>query len=305
MVAAVAVPVSIDTYKAQVAARALAAGASLVNDVWGLRRDPEMAGVVARAAAPVVLMHNKPGGGYHDLIGEIASSLLESVELGRAAGILEDRIILDPGIGFGKTREENLEIIRRLPELRRLGFPLLIGAGRRAAGRNGRGGRVEHRRRCRHRSGARRQGDGPGGADGGRHSGHVTRVWLALGSNLGDRAGYLEAAREALPDAGITLVRASRVAETEPVGVHDQPRFLNQVLEVETSLEPRPLLEAVKKIEQQLGRSARQRWGPREIDIDILRYDGRTVDEPGLHIPHAELQNRPFLLELLADLEAR
>ncbi len=133
----------------------------------------------------------------------------------------------------------------------------------------------------------------------------MTAVWLALGSNLGDRAGYLEAAREALPDARITLVRASRVAETEPVGVHDQPRFLNQVLEVETSLEPRPLLEAVKKIEQQLGRSARQRWGPREIDIDILRYDGRTVDEPGLHIPHAELQNRPFLLELLADLEAR
>jgi 2-amino-4-hydroxy-6-hydroxymethyldihydropteridine diphosphokinase len=129
-------------------------------------------------------------------------------------------------------------------------------------------------------------------------------VWLALGSNLGDRAGYLEAAREALPDAGITLVRASRVAETEPVGVHDQPRFLDQVLEVETSLEPRPLLEAVKKIEQQLGRSARQRWGPREIDIDILRYDGRTVDEPGLQIPHAELQNRPFLLVLLADLEA-
>jgi 2-amino-4-hydroxy-6-hydroxymethyldihydropteridine diphosphokinase len=128
-------------------------------------------------------------------------------------------------------------------------------------------------------------------------------VWLALGSNLGDRAGYLEAARQALPEAGITLVRASRVAETEPVGVTDQPRFLNQVLEVETSFEPRPLLEAVKNIEHQLGRTARQRWGPREIDIDILRYDGRTVDEPGLHIPHAELQNRPFLLDLIKDLD--
>jgi 2-amino-4-hydroxy-6-hydroxymethyldihydropteridine diphosphokinase len=133
----------------------------------------------------------------------------------------------------------------------------------------------------------------------------VTTVWLALGSNLGDRAGYLEAAREALPDAGITIVRASRVAETEPVGVKEQPRFLNQVLEVETSLEPRPLLEAVKKIEQQLGRTTRQRWGPREIDIDILRYDARTVDEPGLHIPHAELPNRPFLLDLLGSLQPR
>ena len=133
----------------------------------------------------------------------------------------------------------------------------------------------------------------------------MTRVWLALGGNLGDRAGYLQAAREALPEAGITLIRASRVAETEPLGVEDQPRFLNQVLEVETSLEPRPLLNTVKDIERQLGRTTRQRWGPREIDIDILRYDGRSVDEPGLHIPHAELQNRPFLLELLEDLKVR
>ncbi len=131
----------------------------------------------------------------------------------------------------------------------------------------------------------------------------MTTVWLALGSNLGDRAGYLQAARTALPEAGITLTRASRVAETEPIGVENQPRFLNQVLEVETSLEPRPLLDAVKDIERRLGRTARQRWGPREIDIDILRYDGRSVDEPGLHIPHPELQNRPFLLELLEDLK--
>jgi 2-amino-4-hydroxy-6-hydroxymethyldihydropteridine diphosphokinase len=133
----------------------------------------------------------------------------------------------------------------------------------------------------------------------------VTRVWLALGSNLGDRAGYLEAARAALPKAGIAVVKASRVAETEPVGVRDQPRFLNQVLEVETSLEPRPLLDAVKNLEQQLGRTASERWGPREIDIDILTDGGRTVDEVGLHIPHAELQNRPFLLKLLEDLETR
>ena len=133
----------------------------------------------------------------------------------------------------------------------------------------------------------------------------MTRVWLALGSNLGDRAGYLQAARQALAEVGITLLRASRVAETAPVGVEDQPRFLNQVLEVETSLAPRPLLDAVKAIERQVGRVTRQRWGPREIDIDILRYDGRSVDEPGLHIPHAELQNRPFLLELLEEMEAR
>src|ERR1700730_2241063 len=130
--AMVAVPVSIDTYKAEVAKRAIAAGAGLVNDVWGLRRDPQMAATVAGVRVPVVLMHNKPGGGYVDLIGEISDSLRESVELARAAGVTDDRILVDPGIGFGKTREENLEIIRRLSELRQLGFPLLIGPSRKS-----------------------------------------------------------------------------------------------------------------------------------------------------------------------------
>ena len=334
--AAVAVPVSIDTYKAQVAERALAAGASLVNDVWGLRRDPAMAAAVSRAGAPVVLMHNKPGGGYRDLIGEIAASLLESVELGRIAGISEDRIILDPGIGFGKTREENLEIIRRLPELRRLGFPLLVGPSRKSfigktldlpAGERLEGTaaavalsiaggadivrvhEVKAMVRVARMADAIRQAGPPAHASGasvpGERLRRSSRVWLALGSNVGDRAGYLAAARAALPNAGITVVKASRVAETEPVGLRDQPRFLNQVLEVETSLEPRQLLDAVKNLEQQLGRTASQRWGPREIDIDILTYDGRAVDEVGLHIPHAELQNRPFLLKLLEDLKTR
>lgn len=133
----------------------------------------------------------------------------------------------------------------------------------------------------------------------------MTRVWLALGSNLGDRDGYLQGAREALGQAGITVTRQSHVAETEPVGVTDQPRFLNQVLEADTTLEPRDLLTTIKTIEQRLGRQSRQRWGPREIDIDILRYDGRTVDEPGLHVPHPELENRPFLIELLREVESQ
>jgi len=132
VVAAVTLPISIDTYKATVAERAVAAGAAMVNDVWGLRRDPQVAATIARAGVAVVLMHNNPGGGYRDLIGEIAAGLRESAELGRAAGIPEDRIIVDPGIGFGKTREENLEIIKRLPDLRRLGFPLLIGPSRKS-----------------------------------------------------------------------------------------------------------------------------------------------------------------------------
>jgi 2-amino-4-hydroxy-6-hydroxymethyldihydropteridine diphosphokinase len=130
----------------------------------------------------------------------------------------------------------------------------------------------------------------------------MTRVWLALGSNVGDRAGYLAAARAALPQAGVTLIRESQIAETAPIGVTDQPAFLNQVLEAETALEPTTLLQTVKRIEEQLGRQKRIRWGPREIDIDILRYDEREVNEPSLRIPHPELQNRPFLLELLKEI---
>jgi 2-amino-4-hydroxy-6-hydroxymethyldihydropteridine diphosphokinase len=132
----------------------------------------------------------------------------------------------------------------------------------------------------------------------------MTRVWLALGSNLGNRQAYLAGARAALDKAGVRTIRESRVAETAPVGVLDQPAFLNQVLEAETTLEPRPLLDTAKRIEQELGRQSRQRWGPREIDIDILRYDERRVDEPGLRIPHPELENRPFLLELLREVDA-
>ena len=132
----------------------------------------------------------------------------------------------------------------------------------------------------------------------------MSRAWLALGSNLGNRDRYLARARTALAGAGVHIVRESRVAETAPVGSTDQPAFLNQVLEVETALDPRPLLQTVKRIEQDLGRQPRLRWGPREIDIDILRYDERKVDEPGLHIPHAELQNRPFLLDLLTEISA-
>jgi dihydropteroate synthase len=128
----VEIPISVDTYKAEVAQRAIDAGASLVNDVWGFMRDPRMAGLVARAGVPVVLMHNRPGGGYRNLMGEIAETLKESVAVAHAAGIPDDRIILDPGIGFGKTREQNLEIIRRIRELRLFGYPILLGPSRKS-----------------------------------------------------------------------------------------------------------------------------------------------------------------------------
>ena len=140
--------VSIDTYKSSVAEEALKAGALIVNDVWGLRADPDLARVVARYHATVVLMHNrsKPanvevrerlgnaylGEEYQNLMEDIKRELLGSVEIARAAGIPDTHIILDPGIGFGKTVEQNLELINSLDEIRALGFPVLLGASRKS-----------------------------------------------------------------------------------------------------------------------------------------------------------------------------
>lgn len=140
--------ISIDTYKAVVAEEALKAGAAIVNDIWGLRADPDLAGVVARARAAVVLMHNRSksanvevrerlgqaylGAKYENLLDEVKSELLGSVALARSAGIPDNHIILDPGLGFGKTVEQNLELINRLNEIRALGFPVLLGPSRKS-----------------------------------------------------------------------------------------------------------------------------------------------------------------------------
>jgi dihydropteroate synthase len=145
---AVPVPISIDTSKAEVARQATAAGATIINDVWGLKLDQAMAGVAAATGAAVILMHNRSrpddavqeaglggryvGVEYDDLLGDIARELRESLDLAHAVGIPDERIILDPGIGFGKTYDQNLELIDRLGELRDLGYPLLVGPSRKA-----------------------------------------------------------------------------------------------------------------------------------------------------------------------------
>jgi dihydropteroate synthase len=140
--------ISIDTCKAAVAQAALQAGARILNDVWGLRLDPDLAPAAARAKVPVVLMHNrsKPasvefrerlgqayiGAKYENLLEDVKRELMESVQIARSAGIPDERILLDPGIGFGKTVEQNLELINRLDEIRGLGFPVLLGPSRKS-----------------------------------------------------------------------------------------------------------------------------------------------------------------------------
>ncbi len=140
--------ISVDTYKAKVAEAALNAGAHIVNDVWGLRADPGLASVVAAFGCPVILMHNRSnpasvevretlgnayiGAEYGDLLEEIKAELLESIEIAKQAGVKDESIILDPGIGFGKTVEQNLELNNRLDEIRSLGYPILLGPSRKS-----------------------------------------------------------------------------------------------------------------------------------------------------------------------------
>ncbi len=140
--------ISVDTYRADVAAAALEAGADWVNDVWGLRMDPGMAGLVAARGCPVVIMHNRSqpkdvtqeerlggryvGVHYGDLLGDVAAELGQQIAHGLAAGIRPEQIVIDPGLGFGKTVEQNLELIDRLGELKALGYPILIGPSRKS-----------------------------------------------------------------------------------------------------------------------------------------------------------------------------
>ncbi|MBP3702502.1 MAG: dihydropteroate synthase [Lachnospiraceae bacterium] len=126
------VPVSIDTYKSAVAEAALAAGADLLNDVWGLKYDDKIAAAAARYKVPVCLMHNRDNTDYNDFVKEVVLELQNSVKLAKEAGIKEEQIILDPGIGFGKTYEQNLIIMNHLEEIVRLGYPVLLGTSRKS-----------------------------------------------------------------------------------------------------------------------------------------------------------------------------
>jgi 2-amino-4-hydroxy-6-hydroxymethyldihydropteridine diphosphokinase len=130
----------------------------------------------------------------------------------------------------------------------------------------------------------------------------LSRVVLELGSNVGARSRNLSAARRRLREKGVRVLRQSQVIETEPWGVTDQPRFLNQVVEGEWDGSPRQLLQAAKAVEREGGRVATKRWGPRVVDVDILFFDDRKVDEPDLVIPHPRIKERPFVLQSLEEL---
>lgn len=126
------VPISIDTYKSRVAEAALEAGADLVNDIWGLKYDKNMASVIAKSGAACCLMHNRDKAEYQNFLEDFLADMKECIKLAEQAGIAKDKIILDPGVGFGKTYEMNLEIINKMEIMQKLNFPILLGTSRKS-----------------------------------------------------------------------------------------------------------------------------------------------------------------------------
>lgn len=126
------IPVSVDTYKSKVAQAAVSAGADLVNDIWGLKYDPDMAGVIAGAGIACCLMHNRRDMCYGDFMQDVVTDLRGTVQLAKEAGILDEKMILDPGVGFAKDYANNLEVIRCIGQIEALGYPVLLGASRKS-----------------------------------------------------------------------------------------------------------------------------------------------------------------------------
>ena len=128
----ISVPLSVDTYKLEVARQALAAGVSMINDIWGLKKEPGLAELAAQKGVPIALMSNQRGSRCQDIISTVISDLERAIEQALGAGVPRENIIIDPGIGFGKTQEQNLEVLRRLETLKALGRPILLGSSRKS-----------------------------------------------------------------------------------------------------------------------------------------------------------------------------
>ena len=126
------IPTSIDTYKSKVAQAAIQAGADMVNDIWGFKYDKHMADVVAQSKLPCVLMHNRKNTEYHNYMDDVLNDLMESVTIAKNAGVLDDKIMVDPGVGFAKSYEQNLEIINKVEMLHSLGYPVLLATSRKS-----------------------------------------------------------------------------------------------------------------------------------------------------------------------------
>ena len=323
------VAVSIDTGKAAVAREAARLGASVINDVWGLQRDPGMADAVADTGSALVIMHNRErADGTIDILDDVERFFERSLNLAAGAGVPFSRILLDPGVGFGKTPEQNHSCIWNLDRFRRFGAPVLVGLSRKSFLGRITGAEVDNRlpgtlaadtialmrgasvlrvhdvaenraaldifktlSAAAARPAAKLEDDGR------------ARIVLALGGNVGDKALSLRRALRAIAgEPGIELTAVSRLYRTAPWGKKDQDWFVNACALGLTRLAPEALLERMKALEVDLGRVSTERWGPRVIDIDLVAYDDISLRSEKLTLPHPELFNRAFVLVPLAEI---
>ena len=322
-------PISIDTSKAKVAREAARLGACVINDVWGLQRDPSMADAVAETGSAVVIMHNRgQADPAIDILDDVERFFERSLNLAAAAGAPFGRILLDPGVGFGKTRHQNHACIWNLDRFRRLGAPILVGLSRKSFIGGIIDAEVDRRLPgtlaadtialmrgasvlrvhdvAENRAAlavflALKSSATPPPAE--PKDDGKARVVLAFGGNVGDKVASLRRALRAIAgEPGVELTAVSRFYRTPPWGKTDQDWFVNACALARTTLEPEALLERVKRLEVELGRAPAERWGPRVIDIDLIAYDDITLKTERLTLPHPELFNRAFVLVPLAEI---
>jgi dihydropteroate synthase len=321
-------PVSIDTGKAAVAREAARLGATVINDVWGLQRDPGMGDAVADTGSAVVIMHNRERtDGTIDILDDVERFFERSLNLAAGAGVPFGRILLDPGVGFGKTPEQNHSCIWNLDRFRRFGAPVLVGLSRKSFIGRITGAALDNRLpgtlaadtialmrgasvlrvhdvaenraaldifktlSAAAKPSARLEDDGR------------ARIVLALGGNVGDKALSLRRALRAIAgEPGVELTAVSRLYRTAPWGKKDQDWFVNACALGLTRLAPVALLERMKALEVDLGRVSTERWGPRVIDIDLVAYDDISLRSEKLTLPHPGLFKRAFVLVPLAEI---
>ncbi|MDE3111579.1 MAG: dihydropteroate synthase [Chloroflexota bacterium] len=323
--AAVEVPISIDSTRAEVVAACLEAGARIVNDVSCLA-DDRLAALAAGRDAALIVVHTLPSARARaerdaapaGIVGVVRAELAAAVDRAEAAGLPRERVLVDPGLGFAKIAAESFALVRELGEIRSLA-PVVVGSSRKGHLGAVTGRHVDERivAGAAAASAAILAGadvvrvhdvaeaiDAVRTADAIRR-GVVTRTaYVGLGANVGDARATLRRAIDEMSRLG-RVTGVSGLWRTEPMYRTDQPPFLNAVASLETSLAcPAVLVSELKRIERELGRVPRERYGPRELDLDLLLYRGSSAPERDgtVRVPHERLAERRFVLGPLAEL---
>ena len=321
--------VSIDTRHAPVARAALAAGASIINDVSGFR-DPAMVDLAASCDAGLVVMHmggddprtmqNEPV--YEDVVAEVRDYLKAQADNLIAHGVARERICLDPGPGFGKTAKQTIELMRNFHEFNRLGFPTMVAVSRKSY--IGEAYQIEDPKERDSASAAEALMACELGASVIRtHNVALTAqaleenlrpyVLIGMGCNVAlvadegeEREGKIAMINKAIGDMCMLpdtqIIDISSYYESEPAYFEDQDLFVNTVVLIRTGLPPQELLTYLQAIENSLGRVRTQKNGPRTCDLDILDYQGYVSDLEVLTLPHPLLLERDFVVKPLLEL---